>query len=170
MSGLGKYGTVASKARKKNLLLEKCFPFDPQHDGSLTHEKLIEIANRVLIPPVQFGDPLISPKVVLNFAASPDIPSARTSAKEPNKGLPMIPWSPNVVSPGADPGAIGDVVAVNNDPTKASDPGLTPAEVKPSIVLGINGTVNPAATGPEIGAYQLNSTRETLQLGKHNIK
>lgn len=171
MPGTGKYGTVASRLRKKNTLLEKCFPFDPQHDGSLTHEKLIALSNQYLIPPVQAGDPLIAPRVSLDYSASPDIlRSSNTSAVSPHKGLPMTAYSPNVVSPGADPGAIGDTVAINNDPLKASDPGLTPADVRPSAVLGINGTVDPSTAGPEIGALRLDATRETLQPGLHNIK
>lgn len=169
MPGTGKYGTVVSKLRKKNVLLAKVFPFDPQNDGSLTHEKLVSIANEKLIPRVQFGDPLLSPRVALDFSASPAVVDAVTSVTQPFKGLPMTPFTPNVVSPGADPGAIGENVAINNDPLKAADPGVTPADVRPNVVIGTNGTVSPAQAGPEIGALRLDAARETLQLGKHNI-
>lgn len=167
MPGTGKYGTVASNLRKKNVLLTKTFPSDPQQDGSFTHEKLIAIANEKLLPRVQTGDPILMPRVVFDFSAGPLLTDAPTSASDPNKGLPMTPFSPNVVSPGADPAAVGDTVAINVDPTKSADPGLTVSDVRPSVVIGTNGTVSPSMTGPEIGSLRLDSTKETLKLGKH---
>jgi hypothetical protein len=169
MPGTGRYGTVASNLRKKNVLLSKTFPSDPQQDGSFTHEKLIAIANEKLLPSVQAGDPVLMPRVVFDFSAGPSLVDVTTSAADPNKGLPMTPFSPNVVSPGADPAGVGDTVATNVDPTRSADPGLTPADVRPSVVIGTNGTVSPSVTGPEISSLKLNSARETLQFGKHNI-
>ena len=167
MPGTGKYGTVASNLRKKNVLLAKTFPSDPQQDGSLTHDKLIAIANEKLMPRVQAGDPILMPRVLFDFSAGPSLLDVITSAKEPNKGLPMTPFSPNVVSPGADPAAVGDTIATNVDPMRSADPGLTTSDVRPSVVIGTNGTVSPSVTGPEIGSLKLDSARETLQFGKH---
>jgi len=169
MPGAGRYGTVVSNLRKKNVLLAKTFPSDPQQDGSLTHEKLIAIANEKLIPRVQSGDPVLMPRVQFDFSAGPDLSQTKTSATDPNKGLPMTPFSPNVVSPGADPAGVGDTVATNVDPTRSADPGLLASDVRPSVVIGTNGTISPSTTGPEIGSLKLDSTRETLQFGKHNI-
>lgn len=167
MPGLGRYGTVVNKLAKKNTLLARSFPSDPQNDGSLTHEKLIEIANEKLIPRVQFGDPRLIPSVALDFRAAPLLTDVKTSATDPNKGLPMTPFSPNVVSPGADPAGVGDTVAVNVDPLKIADPGLTPSDVRPSAVIGTNGTVSPATSAKEISALRLDAATETLTLGKH---
>jgi formate hydrogenlyase subunit 6/NADH:ubiquinone oxidoreductase subunit I len=59
MPGTGRYGTVASNLRKKNVLLSKTFPTDPQQDGSFTHEKLIAIANEKLLPFEKFRGALL---------------------------------------------------------------------------------------------------------------
>lgn len=168
MPGTGKYGTTYDKVAKKKPTLAKLFATDPQYDGSYTHDALIKLANQVLVPAHQAGDPTLFPAGVdLNFAGAPDFNDVTTSTKKPNQGWPMTPYTPNTMSPGADPAATGDNVATNVDPFKVGDPGLTPTDIKPNFVPDTDGVVEPDETATQIGSSVLDAKAEKLVPGKH---
>lgn len=167
MPGLGKYGTVYDKLAKKRPLLEKLFRSSPQYDGDLTHIKLIAISNANLIPASQAGDTQMFPVPVdLNFDKSPNLADVTTSTKENHKGWPSTAFTPNPVSPGADPAAVGDVIATNLDPNKQDDPNLTPVDVNQRFIPDTNGTLSPSKSATDVGSLQLNAQKETLVLGQ----
>lgn len=167
MPGLGRYGTVYDKLARKRPLLEKLFKSSPQYDGDLTHNGLIAISNANLIPASQVGDIQVFPTPVdLNFGRSPSFDDVTTSTKENNRGWPSTAFTPNQVSPGADPAAIGDVIATNIDPNKQDDPNLMPTDINPRFIPDANGTLNPNRSAADVSSLQLNSQRETLIFGQ----
>lgn len=171
MPGLGKYGTVYDKLAKKRPLLEKLFKSSPQYDGDLTHSKLVAISNAKLVPTVQQGDIQMFPVPVdLNFDKSPKLTDVTTSTKENHKGWPSTPFTPNQVSPGADPAAVGDVIATNVNPNKQDDPGLTPTDINSRFVADADGTLDPNKSAADVGSLQLNAQKETLVLGQSSKK
>jgi hypothetical protein len=172
MPGAGKFGTLYSRLKKKYSLLEKLFSKSPQYPGggNYTHEEMIKNANKVMFPAVQQGDPGQFPNgVKLDFADAPKMTDVKTSTVENLKGWPSTPYTPNQVSPGADPAAVGDNIAVNVNPMKQEDPALSVYDIKPTIVLGQNGTVDPSLTSDKMVDNEkgvLSSDSETLVPGK----
>lgn len=173
MPGTGKYGTTYDRLAKKKPILEKLFKSSPEYDGSYKHIDLIKVANADLVPDgVQVGDPLLFPTGVdFSFGGAPDLSSVTTSNQQPLKGWPSTPYTPNLMSPGQDPAAIGDNVAVNVDPFKVDDPNLTTTDLKPGIVPGqTDDTVSPDSTSVDISSTTLDATKEKLTFGHHPKK
>lgn len=131
MPGEGKYGTVYDKLPVKKPLLEKLFKSSPLYDGSYGHMKLLDTANAKLIPATQQGDLQLYPSVDMNYGGAPVLADVQVG----DAGKPGTPYTPNIASPGAGNGV---------DPTKLPDAGLTPTDIKPNFVPGMNGTMEPA--------------------------
>jgi hypothetical protein len=167
MPGNGKYGTTYDKLPKKYPVMEKLFKTSPEYDGTYKHSDLLAVANKELVPQgVQKGDPLIFPGGVdFTYGGAPNLADVTTSNKQPNKGWPATPYTPNPVSPGQDPAAVGDNVVVNVDPLKIDDPNLTPADLKPNVVPGkTDNTQSPSSTSGDVAKED--TLGATLKLGR----
>ena len=119
-------------------------------------------ANRYLCPVSQdIADPEIFPKgVYLNFQnpdpelSSPDIPNGPFLPQGKTIGGPSNAYVPNLASP--DPSGAGSTDPIEPTP-------LTFEDIKPTIQIGVNGTVIPKVTSNEM--YNGNILPSSINLG-----